>query len=75
MQQDDVFDAAAVASLAHQANLKELDFKSTQGAGETRIAAAAGVPPVIVGRATLAMVVSSTCMMVASMIDSVIKPL
>jgi HK97 family phage portal protein len=31
------------------ANLKELDFKMTQGAGETRIAAAAGVPPVIVG--------------------------
>lgn len=31
------------------ANLKEIDFKSTQGAGETRIAAAAGVPPVIVG--------------------------
>lgn len=30
-------------------DLKQLDFKSTQGAGETRIAAAAGVPPVIVG--------------------------
>ena len=30
-------------------NLGQLDFKVTQGAGETRIAAAAGVPPVIVG--------------------------
>jgi phage portal protein BeeE len=30
-------------------NLQEMDFKMTQGAGETRIAAAAGVPPVIVG--------------------------
>jgi len=31
------------------ANLRQLDFKSTQGAGETRVAAAARVPPVIVG--------------------------
>jgi hypothetical protein len=31
------------------ANLRQLDFKITQGAGETRIAAAAGVPPIIVG--------------------------
>jgi HK97 family phage portal protein len=31
------------------ANLRDLDFKSVQGAGETRIAAAAGVHPVIVG--------------------------
>ena len=31
------------------ADLKQLDFKLTQGAGETRIAAAAGVPPIIVG--------------------------
>jgi phage portal protein BeeE len=31
------------------ANMRELDFKTTQGAGETRIAAAAGVHPVIVG--------------------------
>jgi phage portal protein BeeE len=31
------------------ANMEQLEFKSTQGAGETRIAAAAGVPPVIVG--------------------------
>lgn len=30
-------------------DFKELDFKAVQGAGETRIAAAAGVPPVIVG--------------------------
>jgi HK97 family phage portal protein len=30
-------------------DLKQLEFKQTQGAGETRIAAAAGVPPVIVG--------------------------
>lgn len=31
------------------ADLKQLDFKATQGAGETRIAAAGGVPPIIVG--------------------------
>lgn len=30
-------------------NLQEVDFKVTQGGGETRIAAAAGVPPVIAG--------------------------
>ncbi len=30
-------------------DMAQIDFKSTQGAGETRIAAAAGVPPVIVG--------------------------
>ncbi|WP_426568100.1 phage portal protein [Streptomyces canus] len=30
-------------------NMQELDFTKVQGAGETRIAAAAGVPPVIVG--------------------------
>lgn len=31
------------------ANLRELSFKETQGAGETRIAAAGGVPPIMVG--------------------------
>lgn len=31
------------------ADMKQLDFKLTQGAGETRIAAAAGVPPIIIG--------------------------
>jgi hypothetical protein len=30
-------------------DLKNIDFKAVQGAGETRIAAAAGVPPIIVG--------------------------
>lgn len=30
-------------------DFKQMDFKVTQGAGETRIAAAAGVPPVIAG--------------------------
>lgn len=30
-------------------DMKQLDFKVTQGAGETRIAAAAGTPPIIVG--------------------------
>jgi phage portal protein BeeE len=30
-------------------NLKDIDYKSVQGAGETRIAAAAGVPPIVVG--------------------------
>jgi phage portal protein BeeE len=29
--------------------MQQMEFKQTQGAGETRIAAAAGVPPVIVG--------------------------
>lgn len=30
-------------------DMRQVDFKAVQGAGETRIAAAAGVPPVIVG--------------------------
>jgi phage portal protein BeeE len=30
-------------------NLKDVEFKAVRGAGETRIAAAAGVPPIIVG--------------------------
>ena len=30
-------------------DLRQLDFKATQGAGETRLAALAGIPPVIVG--------------------------
>jgi hypothetical protein len=38
------WDATVVGS-----DLRQLAFKDTQGAGETRIAAAAGVPPVIVG--------------------------
>lgn len=37
-------DATVVGS-----NLEQMDFKAVQGGGETRIAAAAGVPPVIVG--------------------------
>jgi phage portal protein BeeE len=37
-------DATVVGS-----NLKDIDFKEVRGGGETRIAAAAGVPPVIVG--------------------------
>lgn len=31
------------------ANFQQMDFKVTQGAGETRVAAAFGVPPIIVG--------------------------
>ena len=31
------------------ANMEQVDFKTVQGAGETRIAVAAGVPPIIVG--------------------------
>jgi len=31
------------------ANMEQIDFKKVQGAGETRIAAAAGVPPIVVG--------------------------
>jgi len=30
-------------------SLKDIDYKAIQGAGETRIAAAAGVPPIVVG--------------------------
>jgi HK97 family phage portal protein len=30
-------------------NMQQITFKETQGAGETRIAAAAGVPPILVG--------------------------
>jgi phage portal protein BeeE len=30
-------------------DFRQMEFKATQGAGETRIAAAAGVPPIIVG--------------------------
>lgn len=30
-------------------NMEQMDFKNTQGAGETRICAAGGVPPIIVG--------------------------
>jgi phage portal protein BeeE len=30
-------------------DMKQLDFSATQGAGESRLAAAAGVPPVVVG--------------------------
>lgn len=41
--------SGAVDAKVVGANLQQLDFKVTQGAGETRIAAAAGVPPVIVG--------------------------
>jgi phage portal protein BeeE len=31
------------------ADMQQLDFRATQGAGETRIAAAGGVPPIVVG--------------------------
>ena len=31
------------------ANLRQMEFKATQGAGETRLAAAAGVPPILAG--------------------------
>lgn len=31
------------------ADLRQLDFRATQGAGETRLCAAGGVPPIIVG--------------------------
>lgn len=37
-------DATVVGS-----NLKDIDFKNVRGGGETRVAAAGGVPPVIVG--------------------------
>ena len=31
------------------ADMRQIDFRSTQGAGETRLAAAGGVPPIVVG--------------------------
>lgn len=46
---NDLFLSGAVDVKVVGADFKQLDFKMTQGAGETRIAAAAGVPPVIVG--------------------------
>jgi phage portal protein BeeE len=44
-----LFVGAGTEATAVGANFQQMDFKVTQGAGETRIAAAAGVPPVIVG--------------------------
>lgn len=44
-----VFLGGAADATVVGANLRQLDFKLTQGAGETRIAAAAGTPPVLVG--------------------------
>jgi phage portal protein BeeE len=40
---------AGVDATVVGADLKQLDFKVVQGAGETRIASAAGVPPMIAG--------------------------
>lgn len=31
------------------ADMRQIDFRATQGAGETRVAAAGGVPPIVVG--------------------------
>lgn len=42
------FGAAADVSVVGQ-NFEQMSFKTVQGAGETRIAAAFGVPPIIVG--------------------------
>jgi hypothetical protein len=44
-----MFLAAGADPVVAGSNFQEFDFKVVQGAGETRIAAAAGVPPVIVG--------------------------
>jgi phage portal protein BeeE len=41
--------AAGATAKVVGADLRQIDFKATQGAGETRIAADAGVPPSIVG--------------------------
>lgn len=40
---------AAVDATPLGTNFQQTDFKKVQGAGETRIAAAAGVPPIVVG--------------------------
>lgn len=44
-----LFTTAAVDLTPIGANFQQLEFKTTQGAGETRIAAAARTPPAIVG--------------------------
>lgn len=44
-----VFMAAGADATPISTNLRDLDYKLVQGAGETRIAAAARTPPVIVG--------------------------
>lgn len=44
-----LFLAAGADPMAIGANLQQADFKVVQGAGETRIAAASGTPPVLVG--------------------------
>lgn len=46
-----LFLAGGADAKALSADFKQLDFKATQGAGETRIAAAAGVHPTVVGLA------------------------
>jgi phage portal protein BeeE len=44
-----MFAATGTTATPIGANMEQIDFKVVQGAGETRIAAAAGVPPIIVG--------------------------
>ena len=44
-----LFLASPVDVTVQGTNLNQLDFKVTQGAGETRLCAAGGVPPIIVG--------------------------
>jgi HK97 family phage portal protein len=46
---DTMFLGAGADATVVGTNLEQLDFKVTQGAGETRIAAVLGVPPVVVG--------------------------
>lgn len=44
-----LFFASPVDVTVTSADMRQLDFKVTQGAGETRLCAAGGVPPIIVG--------------------------
>jgi hypothetical protein len=44
-----IFLAGGATAMPVGSNFQQMDFKVVQGAGETRIAAAAGVPPIIVG--------------------------
>jgi phage portal protein BeeE/GNAT superfamily N-acetyltransferase len=44
-----LFLASPVDTSVLSANMQQLDFKVVQGAGETRLCAAGGVPPIIVG--------------------------
>lgn len=65
-------DATVVGS-----NMEQIQFKETQGAGETRIAAAAGVPPVVVGlsEGLAAATYSNYLLAMRRLVDLTMRPL